>query len=83
MQVNAQLPDLNRRKYERLWSEIENLPDGEVLEIDGEGTRADARRVRAALQGMARWRNRDKLVTSIEMPGVNSWHITVLKIGIV
>ena len=77
------LPELNRRKYERLWGEIENLPESEVLMIDGNGTRADAKRVRAALQSMARWRNRDKLTTSIEVTGENTWRVTVIKTGIV
>lgn len=69
---------LNRRKYHDLYRQLEVLPDGNALEVVVTSSLLEAKRIRAALQGMARYRGDFKIATSIEHDGTD-WLIKIVK----
>ena len=73
---------LNRRKYEDVWERLRQLADGEQLVVEIEGTRAIARRLRAAITQMARYRKEFNLITSVSNAGApTSWLISFIRVS--
>jgi len=77
--IESPLEDFNRRKYHETYKQLEALDDSATLLIDVDDTRAEARRIRAALQGMAKYHGEFVLITSVSQLAANKWQIKIVK----